>query len=430
MNWIAAAIYIAIVLSAGLGVYLTWRQGVAAMAHRERVPVEFADSVTLDEHRRAADYTLASMRLSGAEAVFDAILAVAWLGFWLAPLYALLTQFVSPGLSLSVAVVAAVTIIDHILRLPFSLAETFGLEARFGFNRSTPGMFLRDQVKSGALWALFVVPLLYGLFLLLREAPNYWWLLAFFASMTLLMAMIVIYPAFIAPLFNRFTPLSDQSLKARMEALLAQCGFESDGLFVMDASTRSTHGNAYFSGLGKAKRIVFFDTLLQKHTPDEILSILAHELGHYKFGHVWQRLLQGAAFAFVGFAVLYWAFAPGGLSSRFGLPDDPGLALVIVATASAPILHLLSPLTSWLSRRAEFQADGFAKAIVGKEPMISALAKLSRDNLSTLTPDRLYALFYYSHPPVPLRVAALDRDAPRGEGPAQRPPQVAAGART
>lgn len=411
MSVVAIGIYLAILLSAGLSVYLKQRQGAAASTHRDRVPAEFAERITLDEHRRAADYTLASMRLSSLEAVFEAALALAWLVFWLGPLYALLARFIAPGLSLSVAVVAAVAIVDHLLHLPFSLAETFGIEARFGFNRATLGMFLRDELKGGALWLTFVAPLLYGLFFLLRAAPDYWWLLAFFASMALMLAMMVIYPAFIAPLFNRFTPLADETLKERMEALLARCGFESDGLFVMDASTRSTHGNAYFSGLGKAKRIVFFDTLLQKHTPDEILSILAHELGHYKFGHVRQRLMQAGAFAFIGFAVLHWAFAPGGLPSRFGLPDEPGLALVIVLMASAPILHLLSPLTSWLSRRAEFQADGFAKAMFGKEPMISALAKLSRDNLSTLTPDRLYALFYYSHPPAPLRIAALDRDA-------------------
>lgn len=410
MTTIAAAIYLAIVLSAALGVYLKWRQGVAAIAHRERVPAEFSQRITLDEHRGAADYTVASMKLTSLEAAFDAILAIAWLGFWLAPLYGLLAQFIAPGLSLSVAVVAAVAVVDYLLHLPFALAEAFGLEARFGFNRATPGMFIRDRLKGGALWLMFVAPLLYGLFLLLREAPNSWWLWAFFASMALMAGIIVIYPSFIAPLFNTFKPLKDQSLKARMEALLAQCGFESDGLFVMDASTRSTHGNAYFSGLGKAKRIVFFDTLLQQHTPDEILSILAHELGHYKFGHVRQRLLQAGVLIFVLFAVLRWAFAPGGLPSRFGLPDDPGVALVIVLTASASILHLLSPLTNWLSRRAEFQADRFAKGIFGKEPMISALAKLSRDNLSTLTPDVLYALFYYSHPPVPLRIAALDRD--------------------
>jgi STE24 endopeptidase len=410
MDWIAAAIYSAIALSAALGVYLKWRQSAAAVAHRDAVPPEFAGTVGLEEHRRAADYTVASMRLSGFEAIFDAALAVLWLSLWLAPLYDLLSRVLAPGLSLSVAVVAAVTAIDHILRLPLSLVETFVVETRFGFNRTTLGRFFIDQAKGAALWAALVVPLLYGLFFLLRIFPDYWWLLAFAASMALMVAIIVIYPIFIAPLFNRFTPLSDEELKARMEALLAKCGFESDGLFVMDASTRSSHGNAYFSGLGKAKRIVFFDTLLQQHTRDEILAILAHELGHYKFGHVRQRLAQAGVFAFAAFATLYWAFSAGGLARRFGLPEDPGLVFVIVTTASGPILHLLSPVTSWLSRRAEFQADAFAKKVVGKEPMVSALAKLSRDNLSTLTPDRLYALFYYSHPPVPLRIAALDRE--------------------
>lgn len=411
MSSIAAAIYLAIFLSGALDVYLEWRQAVSANAHRERVPAEFVDRVTSEEHRRAADYTLARMRLAIAETIFDAIVAVAWLSLWLAPLYAFLAQSVDPGLTRSVAIVIAVALVGYALHLPFSLVSAFGLEARFGFNRVTPGMFALDELKGGALWLLLVAPLLYGLFALLRVMPDYWWLLAFVASMALMIAALVIYPAVIAPLFNKFTPLEDGSLKDRLEALLKKCGFESDGLFVMDASTRSTHGNAYFSGLGKAKRIVFFDTLLEKHTPEEIESILAHELGHYKFGHIGQRIAQAAALAFLGFAVLHWAFAEDGVASQFALPNDPGLALVIVLIASGPVFHLLSPVTSWLSRRAEFQADGFAKAMVGKEPMVSALTKLSRDNLSTLTPDWLYALFYYSHPPAPVRIAELNRAA-------------------
>ena len=243
-----------------------------------------------------------------------------------------------------------------------------------------------------------------------------------------MLAMMVVYPAVIAPMFNRFTPLEDAPLKARMEALLARCGFRSDGLFVMDASTRSTHGNAYFSGLGKAKRIVFFDTLLRKHTPEEVLAILAHELGHYKFGHVRQRLLQAMVFVFIGFLALHLAFSRG-LAGAFGLPDDPGVVLVVVMAVAAPVLHLLAPLTNFLSRRAEFQADGFARSIYGKEPMVSALTKLTRDNLTTLTPDRLYAMFYYSHPPAPLRIAALKAAAltavPRGgAGPLPKRPAV------
>jgi len=303
--------------------------------------------------------------------------------------------------------VVSVAAIGHILNLPFSIVRTFRLEDRFGFNRTTPGMFLRDQIKAAALQLVFGVPLLYGLLWLLHILPNLWWLLGWAALMVIMISMIVIYPALIAPLFNKFTPMADETLKTRIEALLAKCGFESKGLFVMDASRRSTHGNAYFTGLGRAKRIVFFDTLLQKHGPDEILSILAHELGHYKFGHIGQRIAEGAVLSFLAFAVLHFAFARGGLAMAFGLPDDPALVLIIVLTAMGPVSHLLSPLTSWLSRRAEFQADHFAKTMVGPEAMISALTKLSRDNLSTLTPDRLYTLFYYSHPPVPVRIAQL-----------------------
>ena len=407
MSFVAAAVYFAILASAGLGVYLKARQSRAARADRESPPAEFAGTITPEEHRRAADYTVARMRLSVAETLFDAALAVAWLALLLGPLHALLAQFIAPGLTLSVATVVVVAIVDHLLRLPISLVETFGLEARFGFNRSTPAMFLIDEAKGAALWLLFFIPLLYGLFFAARLSPGYWWLAGFVAAVALLLAMTVIYPTFIAPMFNHFTPLEDAALKARMEELLARCGFQSGGLFVMDASTRSTHGNAYFSGFGKAKRIVFFDTLLRKHSADEILAILAHELGHYKFGHVRQRIFQAAGILFIGFAALHFAFE-WGLGGAFGLPNDPGVILVIALTAAAPILHLLSPLTNFLSRRAEFEADGFAKAIYGKEPMVSALTKLSRDNLATLTPDRLYALFYYSHPPAPIRIAALE----------------------
>jgi len=225
--------------------------------------------------------------------------------------------------------------------------------------------------------------------------------------MIVMVAMIVIYPAFIAPLFNKFTPMADGPMKAGIEALLAKCGFESNGLFVVDASKRSAHGNAYFSGFGRAKRIVFFDTLLEKHTNDEILSVLAHELGHYKFGHVVQRIGETAVLAFVVFAILHWAFAAGTLPRAFHLPNDPSLVLMIVMTAIGPFSSLLAPLTNFLSRRAEFQADAFAKSMVGAAPMISALTKLTRDNLATLTPDWLYTLFNYSHPPVPERIAHL-----------------------
>lgn len=407
MSLIATAIVAAICLSGLVELYLMRRQAAAVMAHRDRVPEDFVGEVSAEEHRRAADYTLARARLASAETIFDTCVALLWLFVLLAPLYALLAEVIPQGLSRGVAVVVCVAAFGHVLGLPFSIVKTFWLEAKFGFNRTTPLLFLRDQLKGLALRLILGVPLLYGLFFLLRALPDLWWILGFVVTMALVLVMIVAYPTLIAPLFNRFTPLQDESMKARIEALLRQCGFESKGLFVMDASKRSTHGNAYFAGFGKAKQIVFFDTLLATHAPDEILSILAHELGHYKLGHIVQRVAVTAVFTFVAFLVLHWAFAAGGLATAFALPEDPGLVLVVLMIAAGPVLHLLAPLTSALSRRAEFEADAYAKTLLGPDPMIRALTRLSRDNLATLTPDRLYALFYYSHPPVPVRIARL-----------------------
>ena len=407
MHLIAAVIVAAIIASGVFDLYLKRRQAASVAANRATVPVDFRNSVTLEEHQRAADYTLANIRFGLAETVFDTILSVLWLTLLLAPLYAAIAAIVPAGLLRSVALVLAVGAVGAALHLPFSLARTFGLEAKFGFNRSTPLTFALDRLKGLSLQFLLGVPLLFGLFWLLAAMPRFWWLLGWAVSVALTIALTVIFPMWIAPLFNKFTPLPDGGMKSRIEDLLERCGFESRGLFVMDASKRSSHGNAYFSGLGRAKRIVFFDTLLEKHSEDEILSILAHELGHFKLGHIGQRLAQSAAFMFIMFAVLGWAFSAGGLASAFALPDDPGVVLTIVMIALGPILHLAAPLTNWLSRRAEFEADDFARTMVGREAMISALTRLTRDNLSTLTPDRLYVLFYYSHPPVPVRVAEL-----------------------
>ncbi|HET6375519.1 MAG TPA: M48 family metallopeptidase [Methylocella sp.] len=412
MSMIAAAILAAIILSGALGVILIARQRAAVAAHQNEVPAGFAGEISLEEHRRAASYTLARARLAMVRTVYDTALALLWLTVLLGPLFALAAQFVEPGLSRSVAIVAVFALSERLFHLPFSIYRIFSLEARFGFNRMTPATFLLDRVKGIALSALLGIPFLYGLFWLLRIIPGIWWLAAWAAFVLVMIAMSVIYPSFIAPLFNTFTPLPQDRLKAQIEAMLKKCGFQSKGLYVMDASRRSTHGNAYFTGFGKAKRIVFFDTLLQRHTPEEILSILAHELGHYKLGHIVQQITLSSAFAFAAFAILHWAFASSRLAQAFGLPADPGLVLIIVLTALGPVSHLLAPLTSWLSRRAEYQADAFAKAMAGPGPMISALTKLARDNLSTLTPDALYALFYYSHPPVPARIARLKSPAP------------------
>jgi len=411
MTPLATIICAAIVLSTGLGVYLRLRQMAFVRRNRDTAPRDFAKEVTLEEHRRAADYTLARTRFSIFETVYDGILSLLWLLFWLAPLYNIIAQVTAPGLNRSVALFVAFVALAELLAMPLSLADTFWLEARFGFNRQSLASFLADWLKAGTLQLAIGAPLLYAMFALLRAAPDYWWLCAFVGFMAFIVAMMAVYPTFIAPLFNKFSPLPEDDLRRRLEALLQKCGFESRGLYVMDASTRSARGNAYFTGFGKAKRIVLFDTLLAKHTPEEIESILAHELGHFKFGHIRQMLAMAAGLAFVGFAALHWALGPQGLSVVFSLPADPGLALIIAVLAKDPLMHILSPLMAWRSRRAEFEADDFAKRMVGKEPMIAALTRLTRDNLATLTPDRLYALFYYSHPPVPVRVAHL-----RGKG--------------
>jgi STE24 endopeptidase len=410
MSPLAVLICVAVVLSAGLGVYLRRRQMAQVAMYRDAVPADFASKVTLEEHRRAADYTLAKTRFSTVETVYDGLVSLAWLLLWLAPLYGIVAQATAPGLARSVALVVAFGVLSAVLTLPFELANTFWLEARFGFNRQGLRDFLVDWLKTRALELAISAPLLLAMFALLRAAPDRWWLYAYVGFLVFMVAMMAIYPTFIAPLFNKFSPLPDDDMRHRLESLLQKCGFESRGLFVMDASRRSSRGNAYFTGFGRAKRIVFFDTLLAKHTPQEIESILAHELGHFKFGHIRQMLVLTAAAAFIGFAVLYWALGPDGLAAAFGMPQEPALALIIALLAKEPVMHILSPLISWRSRRAEFEADDFAKAMVGKEPMISALTQLTRDNLATLTPDRLYAMFYYSHPPVPMRVAHL-RDA-------------------
>jgi STE24 endopeptidase len=408
MTALAAFVFAAIVLSGLLSIYLDRRQAAAVRAHRSAVPDAFAASVSLEEHQRAADYTEARARFAIAETIYETALAVLWLAVLLRPAFAVVAAHSPAGLTRSVATVVLVAAISYVLTLPFSIYKTFKLEARFGFNRTTPATFALDQLKAAVLQLALGVPLLYGLFALLHALPNLWWIFAWAGLMTIMVAMIVIYPTFIAPLFNKFTPMAEGPMRASIEALLAKCGFESRGLFIMDASKRSAHGNAYFTGFGKAKRIVFFDTLLEKHTGEEILSVLAHELGHFKFGHVLQRIGESALFALAGFAILHWAFAAGTLPAAFHLPNDPALVLMIVLTAMGPFTSLLAPVTNFLSRRAEFQADAFAKSMVGAAPMISALTKLSRDNLATLTPDWLYILFNYSHPPVPERIAHLE----------------------
>jgi STE24 endopeptidase len=379
-------------------------------AHREEVPPAFRDAIPLDAHRRAADYTVAKVRLGLADLVAGALLLLLLtLAGGLQWLHDVWQGIFAPGgYAHGIALIASVALIGFLVDLPFSLYRSFVVEARFGFNRMTWRLFLSDLAKEGMLAVTIGLPvLLIVLWLMARTGERWWlWVWAFWLGFNLL--GLLVYPKFIAPLFNRFSPLPDADLARRIEALLARCGFRSSGLFVMDGSRRSAHGNAYFTGFGAAKRIVFFDTLLAKLSADEIEAVLAHELGHYRLHHVWKRIALTAATSLAVFWLLgylmqqSWFFEGLGMAAQGTAP-----ALVLFALVLPVFLFPLAPLASLYSRMHEFEADAYAAQQTRAGDLVGALVKLYRDNAATLTPDPLYSAFYDSHPPAPVRVARL-----------------------
>ena len=394
------------VATTGFDLALRARQGALVARHRDTVPAGFADTVTLPDHQHAADYERARLRLGAAASVFGLLVALGWACFGYDALYAAVAGIVPAGLSRSVLFLLAIGAVSKLLGLPFSLLRTFGVEQRFGFNRTRPAGFVVDQLKGIALSLVIGVPLLYGL-MWLMDRPGPWWLWTWLGLVLLMLAMMDAFPRWIAPLFNRFTPL-EGPLRFRVEHLLQRCGFRASGLFVMDASRRSAHGNAYFSGLGRSKRIVLFDTLVAGNSEAELEAVLAHELGHFKLNHILLGLLQTAAMLLLAFFVIGFLARQPWLLPSFGIAHrDHALALIVCVLAVQMAGPVLGIAQNWVSRRHEYQADDFARRIVGAEPMVSALLKLARDNASTLTTDPLYALVNYSHPPVPLRVQRL-----------------------
>ena len=394
------------VLTTAAFLALMARQAGTVLRHRGVVPAGFATEVSLEEHQKAADYERARLGLRAAGAVVGLATGLiwAWSGYDL--LFGAIAGLVGPGLGRGVAFVIMVEVVSTVLGLPLALIGTFGVERRFGFNRTTPGRFLADRVKGAVLGLVLGVPLLFGLLWLMR-LEGAWWFWVWAGLVVLMFAMTEAFPRFIAPLFNKFSPLEGE-LRARIEGLLRRCGFEAAGLFVMDASKRSAHGNAYFTGLGRSKRIVLFDTLIAKNSAAELEAVLAHELGHFKLNHIWSGMARSVVILFAG------CFALGVLSHQewllpsFGIVHrDDALRLMVCVVLLQMAGPVLSIGANWISRKHEYQADDFARRMVGAEPMASALVRLSRDNASTLTPDPLYALVNYSHPPVPLRVARL-----------------------
>ncbi len=391
-----------------LSLWLSRRHMAHVLAHRARVPDDFTDAVSVEQHRRAADYTITRERLAIWRAAWQWVLGAAWLlaGFDL--LYGLLASVTPPSLGRSVGFVLAYAAIGALLSLPFSLYATFVVEQRFGFNRTTPSLYLRDRLKGWALSLGLGAPLLFGGFWLIAHATGLWWLYAWLGLVVLMLSMPALYVRLIAPRFNRFTPLPDGELRRGILALMQECGFRTSALFTMDASRRSSHGNAYFVGFGRTKRIVLFDTLVEGSPLDEVRAIIAHELGHFRHGHVLQGLVRSAAILFVVLAGFGWLARQPWLLPAFGIRhQDAALSLLACLLCWSLAGPLASLLGNWISRRHEFQADEFARDHAGVDAMVSALVRLSSDNASTLTPDALYALYHYSHPPVPVRVARL-----------------------
>jgi STE24 endopeptidase len=402
-------------LVAGLLVkfWLATRQVRYVARHRGAVPPPFTTTVSLAAHQKAADYTIAKSRLGLLQTAFGAAVLLGWtlLG-GLDALNRVLVDWLGTGMIQQLALLGAFAVIGGLLDLPFSLYQTFVVEERFGFNKITWQLWFGDLLKSTLLGAAIGLPIAALILWLMGAAGPLWWLWAWAVWMGFNLLLLVIYPTFIAPLFNKFKPLEDETLKARVTALMQRCGFAAKGLFVMDGSRRSAHANAYFTGFGAAKRVVFYDTLLSKLSPGEVDAVLAHELGHFKHKHIVKRIVAMFALSLVGFALLgwlatrVWFYVGLGVQPNVTGPDD-ALALLLFMLAVPVFTYFISPVMAQFSRKHEFEADAFAVSLTSGRDLSSALLKLYEDNASTLTPDPVFVKFYYSHPPASERLARL-----------------------
>jgi STE24 endopeptidase len=405
----------AIALVAGflLKIWLASRQVRHVVQHRSAVPAAFADRISLEAHQKAADYTVVKSRFGLLELAFGTAVLLGWtlLG-GLDWLNQTLLQYLQPGMWQQLALLGSFVLIGGIIDLPFTLYQTFVIEERFGFNKMTWQLWLGDLLKSSLIGAAIGLPIAALILWLMGAAGSLWWLYAWGFWMGFNLLMLVIYPTVIAPLFNKFKPLDDEALKTRVTALMQRCGFAAKGLFVMDGSKRSAHANAYFTGFGASKRVVFFDTLLKTLSPGEVDAVLAHELGHFKHKHIIKRIVSMFAMSLVGFALLgflsqhAWFYL--GLSVR-PIPSGPNdaLALLLFMMAVPVFTVFISPIFAQFSRKHEFEADAYAVAQTDGNDLKNALLKLYEDNASTLTPDPLFVKFYYSHPPASERLARM-----------------------
>jgi len=410
MNDFSVVFLLALVATAGVRIWLAQRHVRHIMRNRAAVPSEFADEISLSAHQKAADYSSARTRFNSMHSAVDwALLLALTFGGLLQGLDDVARGWFDSPLAQGAGLIALFTLLTSAVDLPLSYYRTFSIEARFGFNKMTPAMWASDLIKQGAVAAAFGLPLILAVLWLMQTMGTYWWFYVWLVWIGFSIFVLAVYPAFIAPLFNKFSPMQDGSLKSRIEQLLAKCGFRSSGLYVMDGSKRSSHGNAYFTGFGKTKRIVFFDTLIARLNESEIEAVLAHELGHFKLNHVIRRMAWTFLVSLAFLALLGWvkdaAWFYEGLGVRY--PASDAMALILFMLVVPVFTFLLNPVAARYSRKHEFEADAYAARYSSARELVSALVKLYKDNASTLTPDPVHSAFYDSHPPARIRIERL-----------------------
>jgi STE24 endopeptidase len=415
IHWFAGLFVLLLVAATATRSWLNQRQVAAVLRHRGRVPDAFSAQIDLASHQKAADYTVASAHVSRWDNLLDtAVALLLTLGGGLSAIDLWWQAVHLPAVWHGTAVVLSTFLLVSLIGLPLSVWRTFGVEARFGFNRTTIGLFIADLLKGLLLGLLLGGPLVFVILFLMQRAGSLWWLYAWVVWVAFTVLITWAYPTLIAPLFNKFTPLSDATLKQRTEALLERCGFSSRGVFVMDGSRRSVHGNAYFTGVGRSKRIVFFDTLLERLQIAEVEAVLAHELGHFRLHHVRSRLLLSLAFGLIGLAMLGVLAQWPDFYRAFGIATPSAhAALLLFAFVLPAFTYFTTPIAAWWSRKHEFEADEFAAKFADARQLAEALVKLYRDNATTLTPDSLHSAFYDSHPPALVRISRLQQLAAR-----------------
>jgi STE24 endopeptidase len=414
MNTFSLIFLALLALSVAAELWLARRQIAHVRAHRAQVPQAFRDRIDLEAHQKAADYTVARNRLAMVSAVYGALILLLWtLGGGLQWLDSLWAASGFGNLVRGTATLLSLFLVGAVLDLPFSWYSTFHIEQRFGFNKTTPAVFIADLAKNAALLLVIGTPLLLAVLWFMNNTGSRWWLYTWLLWSGFNLLAVWAYPTLIAPLFNRFTPLEEGGIRDRIQALLERTGFRSRGIFIMDGSRRSAHGNAYFTGLGRSKRVVFFDTLLKSLSAPEVEAVLAHELGHFKLHHITKRIALSFGLSFAGLALLGWLGQQAWFYTGLGMHAAPdhinhiGLALFIL---SMPVfMFFFSPLMAWDSRKHEFEADDFASRQANAADLVNALVKLYSENAKTLTPDPLHSIFYDSHPPAPVRIAHLQQ---------------------